>query len=266
MSVLLLLSAVLLSACATGPKEPVDVEIRERFDARYNEVRPQVGTIHSPSRVKGSPPVVVMLHGAGGSRGGMESYARQLAEMGVVVFNADWAADAFAPLEATSDAVCAVAFAYNKAAEWGADPDRIVVVGHSGGGHVGMLAALAPELFTDCNTATDSKVWAYLGIAADPGTAAEGGNGWPLWKDQPEMLASLDAYNHLGSNPQLIVRSVHGTSDSTIDLQRIRDFQEAMAREGYEVELTVIDGAGHAITDEMMVEVSRMIEELIATP
>lgn len=49
------------------------------------------------------------------------------------------------------DAACALRFARAKAADYGGDPARVIVVGYSGGGTAGAVMALAGDDFDgDC--------------------------------------------------------------------------------------------------------------------
>jgi acetyl esterase/lipase len=248
-----------------------DVVIRMRADALTpgsTELRPQAATLRIPPNLNGSGPVVVLLHGAGRSIHSLESMAEAAAALGAPVLNASWLASPAHPREAGADAVCAVAYAYENATSWGADPERIVVMGHSGGGHVGMLAALAPEVFPECPTASASNVWAYLGLAGDPGAATPGGNTYGFWKDDPEILAAMDAFRHIGGNPDLIARFIHGTADTTIKIERTVAFSQALIDAGYDSLHIPVDGGSHSDpanpTTDAGKEALRVLEELIA--
>ena len=176
----------------------------------------------------------------------MAPMADAVAAMGIPVLNASWLADPKRLGESVADAVCAVAYAYQNASSWGADPDRIIVMGHSGGGQVGMLAGLAPEAFPECERASEAHVWAYIGLAGDPASAAPGGNLRRFLVGSPELLKRMDSYNYIGGNPGLIVKFVHGTSDATVPIELTGAFHDALISAGYDSELIPINGAGHA--------------------
>jgi acetyl esterase/lipase len=251
--------------------EAVDIEIRTRGDILSTDPsneRAQMGTLRIPSDLDGSSPLVVLLHGAGGpTLSSLEDMAVAVANRGVPVLNASWVASIAHPQEGSADAVCAVAFAYQQAASWGADPDKIIVMGHSGGGHVGMIAALAPEAVPECPAASDAHVWAYIGLAGDPGAAALGGNAYGFWKDDPEILAVMDANRHIGGNPDLITRFVHGTADTTVKIERTVAFSQALIDAGYDSLHIPVDGGSHSDpaipTTDAGIEVLRVLEELI---
>jgi acetyl esterase/lipase len=251
--------------------EAVDVEIRMRRDilsTNPSDERAQMGTLRIPSDLDASSPLVVLLHGAGGpTLSSLEDMAVAVADRGVPVLNASWLASIAHPQEGTADAVCAVAFAYQQAASWGADPDKIIVMGHSGGGHVGMITALAPEALPECPAASDAHVWAYIGLAGEPGAAAPGGNVYGFWKNDPDVLAAMDAYNHIGGNPDLIARFVHGTADATVKIEGTIAFSQALIDAGYDSAHIAVEGGSHfdpanPATDSGT-EVLRALQELI---
>lgn len=101
--------------------------------------------IYRPAN-KGNWPTVVTIHGRPRTRADMRELARALARRGAVVYNADYRGAR--PVsrgfpDAIRDVACAIRFARATTARHGGDPDHIVLVGHSMGGYVGMLVAIA---------------------------------------------------------------------------------------------------------------------------
>ena len=219
-----------------------DVMIRERPGNSGS----QPATLYRPEIIAPSAPVVVMFHGFGADRNHAAGMAQASVELGVPVLNASWLADPSRPEESATDAVCAVAFAVEHAAEWGSDPERVIVMGHSGGGHVGMLAALTPESFPDCPTASSAAVWAYIGLAADPAAAASGGNARPLWEHDTALITLMNNYTHIGGNPDLIVRFIHGETDNLVPIEQTAAFHDELVAAGYSSFLTPIPDADHS--------------------
>ena len=248
------------TATTTTTSEPrfavEEVEIRVRGELSTV----QLGDLYLP--VGSTRQVAVVMFGAG--RSVVADLARAIAERGVVVLAAEWVA---MPVVGADDAVCAVAYAIQHAQEWGFDPQRIVVAGHSAGGLAGMLAALAPEEFTGCDFDAATDVWAYLGLAAAPGAASDGGGLAEQFPDQTEAVELMDAYNYLGNNPDLIVRFVHGVQDTEVPIDQVRAFHAAMQLEGYDTELTEVDNAAHfaplASGSEAGQEVLAIIDQLV---
>jgi acetyl esterase/lipase len=116
--------------------------------------------IYAPTAV-GPWPVAVMFH-APGWWDELREHARRVADLGFVVFVPIWGRGTDAALIDTpptydqvvatdAQASCAVAFARAHAAEFGGDPARMIVFGHSGGANVAAMVAFArPEPSAGC--------------------------------------------------------------------------------------------------------------------
>jgi acetyl esterase/lipase len=130
--------------------------LRTDVDVLYTDVTDCGGT---PCRVPGDVlapandadlPTVVLLNGGGKlftERRYQAPLAVELAKRGAVVFlmayrgisTANYDQDSF------SDARCAIRYARAHTEEYGGDPSRVVVVGHSQGGLMGLEIAVHPE-------------------------------------------------------------------------------------------------------------------------
>ncbi len=114
---------------------------------------------HPTSATAGSP-VVIFIHGGSWNSGSKNIYTfigRRLAKQGVVavIINYRLAPEVLVPAMA-SDCARAVQWTAQHIAEYGGDPNRIFVMGHSAGG--GLAALLA----------TDNQLFATLGMATNP--------------------------------------------------------------------------------------------------
>lgn len=203
-------------------------------------------------------PVVVMLHGRPRTPADMVELAKQVARSGAVVFNADYRG--VRPVvqegwpEAIEDAACAVRFARATAPTYGGDGSRLVLVGHSFGGYVGTLVALAGDEFDgDCLAPDESALPdAWVGISANclvgvPPPPA------PLWTtfyggdadDRPQAWAKGDPLEHVGGNPGLVVRFIHERNDPIVDVVQPRTLVGELKSAGYDATLTVLPGDEH---------------------
>lgn len=204
--------------------------------------------VHLPEE-PGPWPVVIVAHSALGSKSGYRNFADAIASEGAVVFNINYddVAD-FPPLAGIEDIACAVRFARANAADHGGDPTRITLVGASGGAVSGMVVGLNGDAYTgDCVAPEESaRVDAIVGY--------EGGYDWAeflfsdLREEDPEVWEAIDPYSQIGSNPDLVVRLIHGEGgESLTEVPRIVavEFHQALADAGYDVELTMLDGELH---------------------
>ncbi len=96
-----------------------------------------------------SRPILVLIHGGGwksGSREDYRPYALKVAKAGYVVASLSYRLSGVAKFPAQiRDVNAALQFLGERSGEYGIDPERIVVMGGSAGGHLAMLAGYARE-------------------------------------------------------------------------------------------------------------------------
>ena len=99
--------------------------------------------VHRPGRIGGTAPVVVFFYGGSWQSGTRQDYrfvAQSLAKQGVLVIVPDYRkSPQVAFPEFIEDAARAVAWTKRHAAEYGGDPSRIFLVGHSAGAHIAAM-------------------------------------------------------------------------------------------------------------------------------
>lgn len=207
-----------LAACAHATEPVRDVEY---IDGQNLD-------IHFPDRAVSSPPVVVLLHGAGLDRHDYEAFAEGLADAGAVVFNADWAVLPPTKQVALEQVACVVRYARAEGDARAADTNRIVLVGHSTAAvYAGEVATRGDE-YTGACPSDGSALPAALALISP--AQVTGGAPWDL--------------QTLGGNSQLRIGIVHGVGD----LVARPSLSERIARDldgnGYDVDLHLIEG-GH---------------------
>lgn len=88
-------------------------------------------------------PAILFLHGGGwrsGTRSQMKYYCIKFAENGFITATTSYRLSTEVPFPAAvHDAKCAIRWLRANAAQYHIDPDRIVVSGHSAGGHLAMM-------------------------------------------------------------------------------------------------------------------------------
>lgn len=217
---------------------------------------------------QGPFPVVVLVHGGGWSSGDKAGAERPrsgaditpwfapLAEAGFLAVSINYRlAPAHRWPACLEDTRAALAWVRGNIAEYGGDPARVAVMGHSAGGHLALYAGLPTE-------AGDAPVRAVVGCAAVSDLVSDsrrrGGPSASL-----QMLFDLpadageEAYAMLALvSPQYLVAEaypptllLHGDQDKTVPLGQSQAFQARLGELGVECDLYVLAGAAHRLTE-----------------
>ncbi len=122
---------------------------RAERDLPYGSDPQQRLDVYIPANASKAP-IVLMLHGGAwmigdkGNRGVVPNKAARWLPRGYIVASANYRMDRARPdpLQQADDVARALAFVQQKAASWGGDPARVLLMGHSAGAHlVALLAA-----------------------------------------------------------------------------------------------------------------------------
>jgi len=242
-----------------------------------NDGGPSTVDIYVPDASLGRP-AVVLLHGWGfpGAEGpdlDMAPLAEEIARLGSTVFYFGWATNGGFSSSSAADLSCIGGFVTAHTAEYGSDPDTVVVVGHSMGGETGSMLALssfglAPG--SDCvETGEGLTPYAFLGIAGNYGMLAEPlDDNLTMFRVRADAvvpireiaaeefvkpgLTALQAYELTGystlpvQNPPRMVLLV-GSNDQypVTDVDTTAAFAEALETYGTDVEVVVVPDANH---------------------
>ena len=239
-------------------------------------------------------PLLVYIHGGGWVQGSKESSDLALLpwlEQGWAVANVEYRLGpvALAPA-AVEDCRCALRFLRDNATTYKIDPARIVVTGHSAGGHLslttGMLVAAAgfDNLCPKRNTNPAAGGFADAVVEEMPVAAIVN---WFGITDVSDLLAGANAKAYavqwMGSlpdreelalrlSPITMVRStlppiltIHGDADPIVPYQHAVRLHEALTAASVENQLHTVPGGGHGnFTVEQMLEAYRVIREFVA--
>lgn len=129
-------------------------DIRQRFD------------VYAPADAKGAP-VIFMVHGGGwaygdkSARGVTENKVKRWVPRGFLVISTNYRMIPKAdPLEQARDVARAIAVAQQRAASWGGDPAKFILMGHSAGAHLVALLNASPAI------AGDLPLTPWLGVVS----------------------------------------------------------------------------------------------------
>jgi acetyl esterase/lipase len=147
--ILAVLAAVLLACRGTAAQDPKVLR-----DLAYGPHEDQRLDVYLPENPKDAV-VIFMVHGGGWRIGDKEhsrvvdNKAARWLPQGYIFISANnrLVPDAD-PAEQADDLGKALAFAQKTATDWGGDPDRFILMGHSAGAHLVSLVSAAPEIAT----------------------------------------------------------------------------------------------------------------------
>ena len=228
-------------------------------------------------------PAVALLHGVDADSDGtletpLDLFAVELARLGATVFYFDWDTSS-GPVgwssRSADDLSCVGSFIAAHAAEYGADPDKVVIVGHSMGGPAGSNLAFrsfAIDADADCvATSPSPRAAAFVGIGG-----AYGGLALPVESELGSFLAfhiscntpprevtaseevapgltaeqgyELDGYSSAElAEGDLRVVLVIGTLDPwrCTGPESTRAFADALSAAGIDAQVVELEGGGH---------------------
>ena len=229
------------------PQIPDGMVIDQRLNVPYTLV--QDLDVYWPWPLDARP-IVVLLHGGNVAKSSVRGLAVTVAGQGAVVFVPEYQSSEPPPDRITrgaEEAACAVRFAKAHGAEYGGDPEHVIIVGHSAGGAFGALVALAGDQFPgDCLVAEgDTTPDALIGLDGAYDllryTSAE-----RLGEAPAQEWLRISPYSYVDSVPRRTGLSFHlFVGLETELLQDAQAFRDALQRAGYEVTLAQFPGIDH---------------------
>lgn len=225
-------------------------------------------------------PTLVWIHGGnwvGGSKDASLLTLLPFFQMGWNVVNVDYRLLQQAPAPAAAeDCHCALRWVYEHAREFNIDATRVVVSGNSAGGHLSLVAAMAPlsaGFDTLCPGPADLKVAAVINWYGFPNlldvlsgrSANTAVNNWIGGRADRQDLAlrlSPSSYVRSGAPPIL---TIHGNQDPTSPYELAVEFHGALTKAGVPNELfTVANGKHGGFGDADTVRIYEAIAAFLA--
>jgi acetyl esterase/lipase len=218
-----------------------------------------------PNAVKTPTPTLVYIHGGGWIFGTKEGSVLQFLpflEKGWRVVNVEYrmASNSLAPA-AVEDTRCALRWVVRNAEQWNFDKSKIVLTGHSAGGHLSLITGMLPA-----GTALDNNCYASEKYG-DEKIRVAGIINWYGITDVGDIIAGENLKNYgvmwMGSQkkPAEIARSVspltyvreglppiltiHGDKDDVVPYAHATRLKEALDKANVPNRLHTIKGGGH---------------------
>jgi acetyl esterase/lipase len=252
--------AVLAAAAATGCMRAafLAANVPAAFGAYTRQPNIAYGTepqhrldVYLPDKPAGTTrPMVVFWHGGRWTYGDKSDYrfvGAALAELGYVAVLPNYRHYSQVKLQGfMDDAASAAAWAGAHAGDFGADPQRFYLMGHSAGAHMAALVTLDARYFA----AASQPVPRIAGVIGLSGPY----DFLPLLEaDIQDMLGPPQNYPnsqpinfvHAGAPPMLLI---HGLKDDTVWPKNSRNLASALSARGVPVTLNLYAKLGHADT------------------
>ena len=210
--------------------------------------------------VKTPQPTLVYIHGGGWIFGTKETSVLQFLpflEKGWRVVNVEYrmASTALAPA-AVEDTRCALRWVFRNARQWNFDTTKIVLTGHSAGGHLSLITGMLPEgtgLDNQCYGEEKLNVaavinWYGITDVSDLIQGANLKNYAVMWMgsraDAAEVARRVSplSYVRQGLAPVL---TIHGDKDDVVPYSHATRLHEALKRAKVPNQLFTIKGGGH---------------------
>ncbi len=212
-------------------------------------------------------PTLVYIHGGGWIFGSKEGAVYQLLpylERGWRVVNVEYrmAGNSLAP-GSVEDTRCALRWIYRNAKQWNFDTTKIVLTGHSAGGHLSLITGILPD-----GTALDNRCYADVKSGDVPMKVAAIVN-WYGISDVNDLIQGPNVKNYaamwMGSMPNAkeVAKSVspltyvreglppiitiHGDKDDVVPYTHATQLHDALMKTSNVNKLITIKGGGHGM-------------------
>jgi len=213
-----------------------------------------------PNAVTAPTPTLVYIHGGGWIWGSKESSVLEFLpfmERGWRIVNVEYrmASNSLAPA-AVEDTRCALRWVFRNAKQYNFDPTKIVLTGHSAGGHLALITGMLPKGTphdNQCYGDEDLKVAAiinWFGVS-DVNDLIQGPNlknYAAMWmgsqKDARDIAKSVSPLTYVRAGLPPII-TIHGDKDDVVPYSQATHLKDALDKAKVPNELLTIKGGGH---------------------
>jgi acetyl esterase/lipase len=202
--------------------------------------------VYVPSGVKAPAAVVLFFYGGGwqsGARADYRAFGQAFASAGMVTVVADYRLYPQVKYPGfVEDAARALAFVHAHAAQYGGDPGRIFLAGHSAGAYNAVMVASEPKFLADEGASLD-WIRGVIGIAGPYNFLPMSD---PIYVDMFHGTNNTDSMpvHHVdGPRPPMLL--ISGSDDDTVRPCNTNDMSERLKSFGSDVKVIIYKGVGH---------------------
>jgi acetyl esterase/lipase len=221
-------------------------------DVTYHEMDGQELKMDVYIPPSGGPwPCMIFVHGGGWTEGDKAPMAVVPTEAGILVVSINYRMyPAYRFPAMIEDIKCAIRFLRGHAAEYNLDAERIVLIGHSAGGHLAALAGLV-DTSTGWETGPyldqSSRVQAVV-VMSGPSDLKQS---FPAWVEElkikvfgEDKLASSSPITYVRQDaPPFLI--IHGDCDDAVPVKQAHMLHAALIKAGASSQLLIMKNAGH---------------------
>jgi acetyl esterase/lipase len=220
--------------------------------------------LYVPRRPNGPLPTAILFHGGGWVTGSKDEISLDVLPylaMGFAVVNVDYRVARVAPAPAAvEDSRCALRWVIRHAPQYGFDPAKLVLVGSSAGGHLALMAALAPasagfdRLCPGNEPMAVAAVINFFGVVdvaelLEPPHPRDFAVGWiGTGADAPARAAQLSPIKYVAKGAPAVL-TLHGDADPVVPFSQATRLHAALDRAGVPNRLVPIHGGRHGDFD-----------------
>jgi acetyl esterase/lipase len=221
---------------------------RRTIDRSYGDDARQKLDVYAPEHPDGRP-VVIFFYGGTWSAGKKSDYAfvgAALAERGYVTVIPDYRLYPKVRFPTfVEDGARAVAWVQQHARDFGGDPDRLVLMGHSAGAHIAALLALNPSYLAAAGVRPHS-VAGLIGLSGPYALVPDTDTLHAIF-GAPHNQTDWQPVHFAGPSapPTLLLA---GADDKVVYSAHTEKLRDALLSQGDEVETHLYPGRGHADT------------------
>jgi acetyl esterase/lipase len=236
--------------------------------------------LYLPRRRARSPmPVALLFHGGGWVSGNKDEIALDVVPylaMGIAVANVDYRLASTAPAPAAvEDARCALRWVVRHADQYGLDTHKVVTVGSSAGGHLALMAAMAPgsagfdDLCPGNEPTPVAAVINFFGVSdvaelLQPANARDFAVGWiGNGPNRDELAHRVSPLTYVSKGGPAVF-TVHGDADPIVPFEQSKRLHAALSAAGVPNRLSPVAHAGHGqFTGDDVLLVNRAVHDFL---